>query len=213
VFAQGLGLPSDTAAAVRRLRDVIAAGHYRTIGLGLAGDRYFTCSAGLGMDAEVVREVDRQRERGRRESAALYLRTIVSWYYRGADRRTPALVLERDGQPPVNGLFLSIIANGSPFTYLGDRAMLLAPNPDFNSGLNLLAMRRLRLRTLVGVGVKMLRARSHPPRGRYLLSVQDAESLVLRATRPIAFQVDGEYLGQVEAVKFQFVPHAIRVIA
>lgn len=213
VFAQGLGLPADTEAAVRRLRDVIAAGRYRTIGLGLAGDRYFTCSAGLGMDAEVVREVDRQRERGRRESASLYLRTIVRWYYRGADRRTPALVLERDGQPPVDGLFISIITNSSPFTYLGGRALLTAPDPDFNSGLDLLALRRLRLGTLVGVGAKMLLARSRPPRGRHLLSAQGAESLVIRAARPIAFQVDGEYLGQVEAVKFQFVPHAIRVIA
>jgi diacylglycerol kinase family enzyme len=36
---------------------------------------------------------------------------------------------------------------------------------------------------------------------------------MLRAARPIAFQVDGEYLGQVEAVRFQFVPRALRVIA
>jgi diacylglycerol kinase family enzyme len=213
VFARGLGLPADTAAAVRRLRDVIAAGSYRTIGLGLAGDRYFTCSAGLGMDAEVVREVDRHRDRGRRESASLYLRTIVRWYFQGADRRNPALTLERDGQPPADGLFISITTNHSPYTYLRGRALLPAPDPDFNSGLDLLALRQIRLGTLLGLGAQMLLARSRPPRGRHLVSVRGAESLVLRATRPIAFQVDGEYLGQVEAVKFQFVPHAIRVIA
>jgi diacylglycerol kinase family enzyme len=213
VFARGLGLPADTAAAVRRLRGVIAAGSYRTIGLGLAGDRYFTCSAGLGMDAEVVREVDRQRDRGRRESASLYLRTIVRWYFQAADRRNPALTLERDGQPPADGLFISIITNHSPYTYLRGRALLPAPDPDFNSGLDLLALRQIRLGTLLGVGAQMLWARSRPPRGRHLVSVRGTESLELRATRPIAFQVDGEYLGQVEAVKFQFVPHAIRVIA
>ena len=58
VLARALGLPLDAAAAIRRVREVIAAGRYRTIGLGLAADRYFTFSAGLGMDAEVVREVD-----------------------------------------------------------------------------------------------------------------------------------------------------------
>jgi diacylglycerol kinase family enzyme len=213
VFARGLGMPSDTAAAARRVRDVIAAGRYRTIGLGLAGDRYFTFSAGLGMDAEVVREVERQRDRGRRESTPLYLRTIARWYYRGANRRRPALALERDGQPPAAGLFMTIITNRSPYTYLRDRAMLPVPDPDFNSGLDLLALRRVGLATLLGTAGQMLWVRSRPPRGRHLLSVRGAESLVLRAARPIAFQVDGEYLGQVEAVRFQFVPHALRVIA
>ena len=61
VFAQALGLPADAAAAIARVRDVIAAQSYRTIGLGLAGDRYFTFSAGLGMDAEVVLEVEQER--------------------------------------------------------------------------------------------------------------------------------------------------------
>jgi diacylglycerol kinase family enzyme len=213
VFARGLGMPSDTAAAVRRVRDVIAAGRHRTIGLGLAGDRYFTFSAGLGMDAEVVREVDRQRDKGRRESTPLYVRTIVRWYYRGASRRRPALALERDGQPPAAGLVTTIVTNRSPYTYLRDRAMLPVPEPDFNSGLDLLALRRLGPATLLSAVGQMLWVRSRPPRGRHLLSVRGAESLVLRAARPVAFQVDGEYLGQVESVTFQFVPHALRVIA
>jgi diacylglycerol kinase family enzyme len=39
------------------------------------------------------------------------------------------------------------------------------------------------------------------------------ESLTLRSARPIALQADGEYLGEIEAVKFQFVPHALRIVA
>ncbi len=89
VLARALGLPVDAAAAIRQVQEVIAAGRYRTIGLGLAADRYFTFSAGLGMDAEVVREVDRLRGEGRRESASLFLRTMMRRYYRGTDRRRP----------------------------------------------------------------------------------------------------------------------------
>ncbi len=87
VLARALGLPLDAAAAIREVREAIAAGRHRTIGLGLAADRYFTFSAGLGMDAEVVREVDRLRAQGRRESTSLFLRTMVHQYYRGTDRR------------------------------------------------------------------------------------------------------------------------------
>src|SRR5579864_8864777 len=91
VLARALGLPVDAGEAIRRVREVIAAGRYQTIGLGLAGDRYFTFSAGLGFDAEVVGEVDRLRAEGHRESASLFLRTIVRHHYRGTDRRQPAL--------------------------------------------------------------------------------------------------------------------------
>ena len=213
VLARALGLPLDAAAAIRRIAEVIAADRYRTIGLGLAADRYFTFSAGLGMDAEVVAEVDRLRAEGRRESTSLFLRTLVRQYYHGTDRRRPALTLERDGEPSISDLFMTIITNRSPWTYFRDRPLLPVPNPDFNSGLDLLALRRIRLTTIVNTVGQMLYIRSRPPRGRDMLSVLGSESLTLRSARPIAFQVDGEYLGETEAVKFQFVPHALRVVA
>jgi diacylglycerol kinase family enzyme len=212
VLARSLGLPIDAAAAIRQLREALVADRYRTIGLGLAGDRYFTFSAGLGWDAEVVGEVDRLRAEGRRESASLFLRTMVRSYYRATDRRRPALTLERDGGPPVSDLFMTIITNRSPWTYLNSRAVLPVPRPDFSSGLDVLALRRLRLARLVAVVCQMLYVRSRPPRGRDLLSVLGSEALTVRSSRPIAFQVDGEYLGETEAVKFQFVPHSLRVV-
>jgi diacylglycerol kinase family enzyme len=213
VLARALGLPLGAAAAIRRAREVIAAGRYRTIGLGLAADRYFTFSAGLGMDAEVVGEVDRLRAEGRRESTSLFLRTMVRQYYRGTDKRRPALTLERDGEPPISDLFMTIITNRSPWTYFRDRPLLPVPHPDFNSGLDLLALRRMRLTTILNAVGQMLYVRSRPPRGRDMLSVLGSESITLRSARPIAFQVDGEYLGETEAVKFQFVPHALRFVA
>jgi diacylglycerol kinase family enzyme len=213
VLARALGLPLDAAAAIRQVREAVEAGRHRTIGLGLADDRYFTFSAGLGWDAEVVREVDRLRAQGRRESVSLFLRTMVHQYYAGTDRRQPALTMERDGEPPVSGLFMTIVTNRSPWTYLGNRPLLPVPNPDFNSGLDLLALQRLRLTTVLNAVGQMLYVRSRPPRGRDLVSVLGSESLTLRSARPIALQADGEYLGETEAVKFQFVPHALRIVA
>ena len=213
VLARALGLPLDAAAAIRQLREALAAGRHRTIGLGRAADRYFTFSAGLGIDAEVVREVERMRAQGRRESVALFLRAMVRQYYRGTDRHRPALRLERDGEPPINGLFMTIITNRSPWTYFRGRPLLPVPNPDFNSGLDLLALRRIRLTTILNAVGQMLYVRSRPAHGRDMLSVLGSESLTLRSARPIALQADGEYLGETEAVKFEFVPHALRIVA
>jgi hypothetical protein len=108
---------------------------------------------------------------------------------------------------------MTIITNRSPRTYVRDRPLLPDPNPDFNSGLDLLALQRLRLTTVLNAVGQMLYVRSRPPRGRNLLSVLGSESLTLRSARPIALQADGEYLGETEAVKFQFVPHALRIVA
>jgi diacylglycerol kinase family enzyme len=213
VLARGLGLPSDANAAIHHVREVIESGKYRTIGLGLAGDRYFTFSAGLGWDAEVVGEVERQRIAGRKESATLFLRTMTRTYIRGTDRRRPALTLERDGASSAGQLFMCIVTNRSPWTYLRGRALLPVPDPDFNSGLDVLALRRLHYRTVLGVVGQMLWVRRRSPRGRDLLSAHGLESMTLRSVRPIAFQVDGEYLGETEAVKFQFVPDALQVVA
>ena len=213
VFAQALGLPVDTAAAIARIRALLETGRYRTIGLGLAGDRYFTFSAGLGMDADVVREVERLRASGRRQSATLFAWAILRRYISGTDRRTPALTLERDGQPATSGLFMTAITNRSPWTYLRGRALLPVPNPDFNSGLDVLALSKLRATTIASAVGQMLLVRHRSPRGRYVLTVTGLESLTVRSVRPIAFQVDGDYLGETEAVKFQFIPHALRVVA
>lgn len=213
VFAQALGLPVDSAAAIARIRELLETGRYRTIGLGLAGDRYFTFSAGLGMDAEVVREVERLRASGRRQSPTLFAWAILRRYISGTDRRRPALTLERDGQPAISELFMTAITNRSPWTYVRGRAMLPVPNPDFNSGLDVLALRKLRATTIVSAVGQMLLVRHRSPRGRHVLVVTGLESLTVRSVRPISFQVDGDYLGETEAVKFQFVPHALRVVA
>jgi diacylglycerol kinase family enzyme len=213
VFARALGLPLDPAAAIGRIKDVIETGRYRTVGLGLAGDRYFTFSAGLGMDAEVVGEVEQRRAAGHKQTTGLFARTIVRQWATGTDRRRPVLTLERDGQPSTPDLFMMIITNRSPWTYVHGHALLPVPNPDFSSGLDVLALRNMRAMTILSTVGQMMAIRRRPTRGRHLLTVTGLNSLTVRSARPIAFQVDGDYLGETEAIKFQFISRALRVAA
>ena len=108
---------------------------------------------------------------------------------------------------------MTAITNHSPWTYVRGRAVVPVPDPDFNSGLDVLALRKLRATTIVSAVGQMMFVRRRSPRGRHVLTVTGLESLTVRSVRPIAFQVDGDYLGEIEAVKFQFVPHALRVVA
>jgi diacylglycerol kinase family enzyme len=212
VFARTLGLPADAGGAVQRILAAVAAGTRRQIGLGLAGDRYFTFSAGLGLDAEVIADMERQRARGRRASVAAYLRTTVRRYYE-TDRRRPALTLLAPDQPPVSGLFMGVVTNSSPWTYLGNHPVHLA-HDDFSSGLDLFALRRLRtLSTLAALSHMMQTDNNELPSGRDIVSAAALNELAFEAAHPIAFHIDGEYLGERESVAFRFVPDAVCVVA
>ena len=212
VFARTLGLPPEPSAAVRRILAAAEAGARRTIGLGLAGDRFFTFSAGLGVDAEVMADVERLRARGRQASTMLYLRTALRRYY-VTDRRRPALTLLAPDQPPVRGLFMGVVTNSSPWTYLGSRPVRPAPHTDFNSGLDLFALRRLRTLTTLAALRHMMHTNEEPPSGRDVVSAAALTELTFQADRPMAFHIDGEYLGKTEEVAFRFVPAALCVLA
>ncbi len=212
VFARTLGLPPDAGGAVQRILTAVVSGERRKIGLGLADDRYFTFSAGLGIDAEIIADMDRQRAHGRRGSVAAYLRTAVRRYY-GTDRRRPALSLSVPGQPWVSSLFMGVVTNSSPWTYLGSHPVRPA-HADFSSGLDLFALRRLRtLTSLAALGQMMQSNNEKLPAGRDVVSASALTELAFEAYRPIAFHIDGEYLGETESVAFRFVPDALRVIA
>ena len=213
VFTRGVGLPPDPVDAAGQILQALAEGRARSIGVGLADDRYFTFNAGLGLDAEVVRAVDGRRAGGQTATPALYIRMTLRQYYRVTDRHHPALMLERDGHPADGPLFVGIVSNTAPWTYLGRRPVNPNPQAGFDSGLDVFALRSLRtVSTFRAVG-QMLSTAGRPPRGRSVLSLHDVAEVTLRSARPVAFQVDGEYVGERECVRFLSIPDALRVIA
>ena len=211
VFTRALGLPADLVDATGQILGALQERRTRSIGLGLAGERYFCANAGLGLDAEVVRAVEGLRARGRGASAAMYVLAAVRQFCAVTNRRVPALSLERDGAPALNGLFLGIVSNSSPWTYLGQRPVLASPRAGFDTGLDLLAVRTLGTLRTLNLVRQMLNHGSGPS-GRHVVSLHDQPVLTFRATRPVAFQVDGEYVGEREHVELRSIPNALRVL-
>lgn len=212
VFSRALGLPPDPVDATGRILDVLLRGASRRIGLGHGADRYFAFNAGLGFDAEVVRAVEGLRADGMPASAPLYLWTAVRHFFMVTDRRHPALTVERQGHEPEEGLYFCIVSNAAPWTFLGRRPVNPSPEADFSAGLDLFALRKLTAVHTLSTLRQML-SKGDPPRGRGILAVHDEPSFCIHSARPIAFQVDGEYVGEVEQVTFRSVPDAIRVYA
>ncbi|QXG77048.1 NAD(+)/NADH kinase [Modestobacter sp. L9-4] len=226
VFSRALGRSRDPVEATGEILDSLRAGRTRLVSLGTASartasartddagwtePRWFVFAAGLGFDADVISRVESQRARGRRSTGALYVRSGVDAFLLGRDRRRPPVTLELPGRAPVDGLFLALVSNVSPWTYLGERPIVPSPEASFDSGLDVFAMGR------VGV-VRMLHhlrqtmAARPDARGRGVHRWHDLAELTLTASRPQGWQLDGDHLGTTTGLRVRSVPEALRVV-
>jgi diacylglycerol kinase family enzyme len=225
-MARALGLPNDQVEATGAILEALREGRRRTIGLGLAiwddatiggrtgqstQSRYFTFSAGMGYDAEVVRAVEGLRAAGYKASPTRYIGTALR-HYLMTDRRHPALRLERPRHPVVDGIHMAIISNTAPWTYAGDRPVNPTPWAGFDTGLDMLGLRRLGPVAMAHIVRQIIGERTGLARGRHLVQLHDEEEFTLAARRPTAFQLDGDYLGERERVTFVSVPSALQVL-
>ncbi|MCW3842727.1 diacylglycerol kinase family protein [Micromonospora yasonensis] len=211
VFARALGLPREWPDGTSMILEGLRLGRSRTIGLGRADDRYFTFCAGFGIDAAVIRRVEQARKHGRVSTPALYFRSTAAQYFLGSDRRHPAITLERPGETAEANLATVIIQNTAPWTYLGEREINPNPEASFDLGLDVLAIRQLRVVSTTRT-VTQFFSRTPDPHGKQVLRLHDTAEFTLLSARPQAFQLDGDYLGEREKVRFTSVPAALRVI-
>ncbi|WP_157250662.1 diacylglycerol/lipid kinase family protein [Nonomuraea typhae] len=215
VFARALGLPNDPVEATGAVLEALREGRRRSVGLGQAlwedESRYFTFTSGMGYDAEVIRAVEGMRGTGRKATPARYVNTALR-HYIATDKRTPAITLSGPGLPTTEGIFLAIITNTSPWTYMGARPIIPTPWASFETGLDMLGLQRLGLPTLLPVIRQILTERDTLPTGRHLVQLHDEAEFTLTAERPVAFQLDGDYLGERESITFRATPNALQVL-
>src|SRR5207248_11461985 len=100
--------------------------------------------------------------------------------------------------------------NTSPWTYYGNRPVVLTPSASFDRGLDLIAMSRLRTVGTLWAAGGMLGGGG--VRGRAALVLTDLSEFRITADRPVHLQVDGDYLGERESAAFRAVPETIEVI-
>ena len=210
VFARALDMPAEPVEATSQLLDALREGRRRSIGLGQVDDRWFTFCAGLGLDAEVVRRVERKRADGRKATPALYVRQGFRQFLLHSRRSRPALTVHADGRQPEQ-IGLALVCNGGPWTYLGPRPVRPCPQAHFDLGLDLFGLRSLGTVTTLRHLRQILSSRPKP-RGKAVLSLHDVAGFRLTSERPMALQVDGDDLGDRTEVVFRAVPRALDVV-
>ena len=211
VFARTLGMPNDALEAIDLIIEALSRNDISPIGLGRANGRFFTFHTGIGYDAAVVRRVEQRAGLKRYAGNPLFIAAALRTWGLDYDKKRPHFSLDFGAGNTVDNGFFSIIMNTNPYTYLGNRPFDIVPSTSLSTGLSVVTFTSLKttqmLRTLVsalqGGGVK-----NFP----WLDIRTNVQQVVASDSRAFPYQLDGDYLGEIQKVEFEFVPNAIRLV-
>ncbi len=207
VLPRALGLPRDPVTAATQIGQALVEKRMRRISLGAVNGYRFAFEAGIGVDAEVVRRVDRlgRDETGRRPGDFAFARSLVAVLRER--RRTIDQVLEVRG---LGRAAFAVICNGDPSTFAGRVPLRFAPAARFELGLDLVAPVRLRSRSIVRLGLTMLTG--HIPRTDDALYGHNLDRIEIVCDHPEPLHADGEDLGDVTSAVFECQRSAVSVL-
>jgi diacylglycerol kinase family enzyme len=212
VFARTIGLPNDPIEATGFLLEALARGSVRRVGLGSVNGRYFAFHTGVGFDAEVVAQVERRSSLKRYAGHPLFVYAAFDTWLRHYDRSRPRFSVHHQSGDVVDDAYLTIVMNTNPYTYLGNRPLDLAPEATLDSGLAAVTLRTLAFaRTMRIIGSVFGSGRTLR-RSRWVDHRTDLDGLSIRGYGPIPYQVDGEYLGEVEELTFRHEPDVLDLV-
>ena len=215
VFARHLGFPRDTVAAGGMMADALRQGSTKSVGLGVADDRRFTFAAGLGLDAEATAAVDRLRDErsGRDRPGDLKVVQAGLAILREEGFALHERMTIRTNRGSFHRASYVAVANQHPYTFFGRVPVKAAPRADFEHGLDVVFTRELRRRDMWRLPVYGLLWPRHARHGsRRVGYLHDLDEFSVLCDVPTAIQIDGEYLGEVEKVRFSYERDAIRVL-
>jgi diacylglycerol kinase family enzyme len=223
VFARSLGIPKDVKAAAALLTAPGHARKQRRVPLGRvvsdegpAGrvDRYFVANCGMGLDAAIVRSVERRPQ---------MKRLIGDWYFvvvglglffaGGFDRKDPHVRVTWGEQPSErkDQVFVAIVQNTTPYTFLGRRGLRLCPDARLDGGVDCFAIDTLRAGTVLPIVLSAFGS-ARRVADRHVTYVRNRSRFVIEGDRPMPAQVDGEYIGERTELVVESVPDALSVL-
>ena len=132
------------------------------------------------------------------------------------DRRHPHFSVElhqRDGTTiSVEDGYFAICLNTDPYTFLGERPFNVAPGTGLDTPLSVVVFRSLSAANLLGPMALALRAGEGFARRRKITVGTDVVRAVITPYAPVPYQVDGDYLGDIDHLEFRWEPAHLLLI-
>jgi diacylglycerol kinase family enzyme len=214
VYCRMLGIPTDVVDATEHLLGLAHAWNPRRLDVGLVNDRYFLFSAGVGLDASVVEQVDAHPRLKARLGEWYYAWTGVRTFNRHYLWRPPRLQADL-GDEVVDGV-TTIVQSASPYTYFGNRPVHMGEGATLESGdLAGVVLQRASPIDIPTITWRALSRRARVARHRRVHPFRELTSLTVRSLddRALPLQVDGDYIGEVQEARFEARPRAMLVVS
>ena len=208
VVARALGFPNDPVEATSLLLDSARRRHTSALNLGRVDDRAFVFSAGLGVDAQVLRRVEEQRAQGAKASIPRYVASALLQFAFTSPLGRPQLCIDLPDGSTIDGVYTTIVQNLHPWTYIGTLPITFAPDAGPENGLSVYGIRSL---DPVSLTSYLGRAALKPEWLDGGRAAHDLTRFTVRSDRPLPLQVDGDVVGDRTEARFELLPQAIRV--
>jgi diacylglycerol kinase family enzyme len=213
VFARSIGVAYDPVEAAERLVSSLAQHRFKRIGIGSANGRRFLFHAGLGFDAAVIGRVERRSFLKRYGTHPLFVVAAVDTWLRHYDRRRPRFRVEiGDGGEVVGDSAFAIVSNQRPWAYLGRHPLLVAPEAGLDVPLALTLFRSLDLSVLLPGAASALRDGRRLVRDPRVMQRTGIRSLTVTGYGAFPWQVDGDYLGDIDHLTLSWQPDALTIV-
>ena len=212
VFARTIGMANDPIEATGQLVSALASGSRRRIGLGSANGRYFLFHVGIGFDAAVVEQVEKRGALKRYAGHPLFVWAAVVTWARHFDRRRPRFAVRYEDGTLIDDGYFGICLKTSPYTYLGNRPLRIGRSANLDSKLVMVTFRSLTLPTLLGAAASALGSGRHIRRDRRIDEHADVDGFTITGHGPVPYQLDGDYLGEVEQLALRYEPDSLELV-
>jgi diacylglycerol kinase family enzyme len=187
----GVALGVIPAGHTNVLARVIGGG--RRISLGRVNGRRFAFSAGIGVDSEVVRDMETVKR----------AYDVAGRLARGYEPRLEVRGLGRAA--------IAFVSNHAVFTYAGPLPLRVAPAARFELGLDVSAPEHIGPGTLARLLPRLATGRGLAG-ARGVLSGHDLDRIEIVCDVPLPLQVDGEDVGDVRDAVFEAERDAVTII-
>ncbi len=209
VMARSLGIPTDPVEATSFVAERLRRDTKRRVGVGRMDERYFLFSAGIGLDAEVVRRVEARMTKTGRKSEWFFLRQALAaatTEYRGADQWLTVTVGSEEFKA-----VLGICCNAWPFTYFKRWPVNACPQARLDDRLDMLALGKIHATTIPRIIRSIFGNGSHMrwKNNRYW---HDIGEVKWNATVAKPMQVDGDYIGLGTEARLVHVPDSLDLL-
>ncbi len=215
VWARTLGIPNDVVDATEHLLAMADEWMPRRVDLGRVDERHFVFSAGVGLDASVVRRVDAHPYRKRRLGAWYYAWSGVAIFNRRYLVNPPRVRVSAQGRE-LEGVTV-IVQNSDPFTFFRRRPIrVVEPSGLLSGSLSAAVLKRATVLELPTLIPRLLSSRARTVmRHRQVEPLPELSLMKVEAIddRPFPLQVDGDYIGDFGEVEFGVAPGGLVTVA